>query len=118
MGQRAEVAAARPGKELEATRLLPNPTNLSLVAIHGGGFGNFNPPAPVFLLPELRDNPESDERVMQVFGKRLRCDRELDARVAPYRIDRAIAAHQNPYEFPERSEERRVGKECRARWAP
>ena len=29
-----------------------------------------------------------------------------------------MLTREKPYEFPQRSEERRVGKECRSRWSP
>src|SRR5688572_33320031 len=54
---------------------------------------------------ELR---ELDRRVVQVLRERRPAEREqpLQLRVEPIEVERA------------RSEERRVGKECRSRWAP
>jgi len=43
---------------------------------------------------------------------------ELDARNWLARLGQALIDYQPRYDYLERSEERRVGKECRSRWSP
>src|ERR1700730_7729454 len=49
----------------------------------------------MFLLPELRDDPESDKRVMQVLSQTFARHCELDPWIPRYRVNGPVAAHEN-----------------------
>ena len=38
--------------------------------------------------------------------------------IGPVKLDYGVGKHKNKFHFSFRSEERRVGKECRSRWSP
>src|SRR3712207_7791594 len=75
-------------------------------------------------LPILREAEVADEPVRyalaleggerRVLRRRLRAVHELEA--ADLQAARSVA--EDAFRFDERSEERRVGKECRSRWSP
>ena len=43
--------------------------------------------------------------------------RKNETKVTDYKV-RAIGAYEEALQYLDRSEERRVGKECRSRWSP
>src|SRR5712691_40872 len=90
----ADVAPAVRQLGRESARFFANPSNLGLISANGDRLGDLDTPAPIFLLPELGDDPEPDKRVMQVQGQALRCHCKLDSWIAAHRVNGAIAAHQ------------------------
>src|SRR6266851_2400827 len=91
----ADVAPAVRQLGRESARFFANPSNLVLISANGDRLGDLDTPAAIFLLPELGDDPEPDERVMEVQGQALRRHCKLDSRIAAHRVDGAIAAHQH-----------------------
>src|SRR5689334_8837853 len=53
----------------------------------------------MLLSPELGDDSESHERVVEILGQALRGHRELDPWIAAHRIDRSVAAHEGANEL-------------------
>src|SRR5712691_4298740 len=91
----ADVAPTVRQLGRESARFFANPSNLGLISANGDRLGDLDTPAPIFLLPELGDDPEPDKRVMQVQGQALRCHCKLDSWIAAHRVNGAIAAHQH-----------------------
>src|SRR5205823_14000072 len=67
----SKVAPPRLNETLEASRLLANPSDLLLVAVNRLRLRDLDPPAASLLFPQLRDDSESNERVVKILRKSL-----------------------------------------------
>src|SRR5712692_6756733 len=85
----------------ESSRLLPNPSNLSLIKSNGFGIGDLHAPAALRLPVQPRDDAEANESMMNILGQPFRRNRELNSRATILgREDAPVARHQGPQKFP------------------